>query len=182
VVAGDQDRHVLSRIGRGEALALRQVYEACAPRAKAVALRILRDRCDAEDVVQETFMELWRRAPQLDTLPGPVAAWVMTIARSRAIDRLRAESSARRAIEAAADHLVPPPQPTPDTLVGLRQDSERVRRALRTLPAKQRIAVKLAYFEGLSHREIAHETHQPLGTVKMRVRLAMDRLSTLLRT
>jgi RNA polymerase sigma-70 factor (ECF subfamily) len=57
-----------------------------------------------------------------------------------------------------------------------------VQRALRTLPAKQRIAVELAYFEGLSHREIAHETHQPLGTVKMRVRLAMDRLSTLLRT
>jgi RNA polymerase sigma-70 factor (ECF subfamily) len=174
----DQDRRLLARIAGGDARAWRRTYDVYAPRAMAVALRLLRDRGEAEDVVQETFIELWRRAAQFDAQRGAVVAWVVAIARSRAIDRLRAERSGRRAVEAAAAHLTPSPQADPEALVGLSEELERVQRALKTLPDKQRLAAELAYFAGLSHAEIARATDQPLGTVKMRLRLARDSLTT----
>jgi RNA polymerase sigma-70 factor (ECF subfamily) len=154
--------------------ALRDLYRRCSPRVMAVALRMLGDRGEAEDVVQETFLELWRRAKAYDERRASPATWAVVIARSRAIDRMRARTSLRRAHEAQRED--PPPSATPLEPVEAREERERVLGALAQLPAEQRSAVELAFFEGLTHGEIAARLGQPLGTVKSRVRLAMQKL------
>jgi len=179
-----RDRELLGRVAAGDVAALRTLYDEHAPRAMAVAIRILRNAPDAEDVVQETFLELWRRAPQFDAARGGAVAWVVTIARSRAIDRLRAAATAERAVEgaaAAAEDVAPPAVPTPDTEAERRRDQQRVASALGALPSEQRLTIELAYFEGLSQSEIAEKTGSPLGTVKMRVKLAFAKLARLLK-
>jgi RNA polymerase sigma-70 factor (ECF subfamily) len=162
--------------------ALRVLYEEHAGRAMAIAMRVLRNEPEAEDVVQEAFLEIWRRAEQFDDQRGGVAAWVVTIARSRAIDRLRSTGTTSRAVEAASGALIPTPEILPCEQVERRRDELRVAAALDRLPAEQRQAIALAYFEGLSQSEIAAKTGNPLGTVKMRVKLAMGKLAKLLRT
>ncbi len=137
-----RDRELLERVACGDVAALRAIYEQHASRAITIAYRILRNREEAEDVVQETFLEVWRRSAQFDPGRGGAVAWVVTIARSRAIDRLRARNIAGRTIATAADETM-----------GL-------------MPAR---------------RDIAAKTASPLGTVKMRVKLAMAKLAELLR-
>jgi RNA polymerase sigma-70 factor (ECF subfamily) len=158
----------------GGAGALRDLYRVAGGRVLAVALRILRDRAEAEDVVQDTFLELWRRADRYDPRRASPETWAVVIARSRAIDRLRARGTAARAAEAQARE----PEPEAPTLepAEARQERESVRQALAELPAEQREALELACWEGLTHREISARTGQPLGTVKTRVRRAMARL------
>jgi RNA polymerase sigma-70 factor (ECF subfamily) len=178
-----RDRELLARVSRGEVAALRTLYEEHAPRAMAIAIRILRSVQDAEDVVQETFVELWRRSRQFDAARGGAVAWVVTIARSRAIDRLRASGTAGRAIQEAEanEELRPAAFPLPHLETERRRDEARVARALRALPVEQRRAIELAYFDGLSQSEIAQKTGSPLGTVKMRVKLAIAKLAALLK-
>jgi RNA polymerase sigma-70 factor (ECF subfamily) len=159
----------------GGAESLRELYRTCGGKVMAVALRILGDRAEAEDVVQETFLELWRRSDRYDAARASPTTWAIVVARSRAIDRHRARASAARAV--AARETEPPPDPPALEPVEARQERERVRDALSTLPAEQREAVELAFFEGLTHREIAGRTGQPLGTVKSRVRAAMEKLA-----
>ena len=163
--------------------ALRVLYDEHAGRAMAIAMRVLRNEPEAEDVVQEAFLEVWRRAEQFDDRRGGVAAWVVTIARSRAIDRLRSTGTTSRAVEAASGSLalIPTPEIPACEQVERRSDELRVAAALDQLPAEQRQAIALAYFEGLSQSEIASRTGNPLGTVKMRVKLAMAKLAKLLR-
>jgi RNA polymerase sigma-70 factor (ECF subfamily) len=164
--------------GAGMALGeLRALYAACSGRAMAIAFHLLRDRAEAEDVVQESFLEAWRRAAGWDPARGSRESWVLLITRSRALDRLRARSSARRAAERAAADPVPPQAP-PVEAAEARQLRERVRDALDGLPPPQREAVELAYFGGLSQAEIAARLGEPLGTVKTRVRLAMEKLAS----
>jgi RNA polymerase sigma-70 factor (ECF subfamily) len=161
---------------------MRTLYARCAGRAWAVALRILGSRPDAEEVLQETLLEVWRRAREFDPNRGGVETWVTTIARTRAIDRKRAMGTVSRISEDAASQ--PPPMSTApvDPLEAAEhgQDQARVAAALRELPPEQRVVVELAYFEGLSQREIADRTGDPLGTVKTRARLALEKLATLL--
>jgi RNA polymerase sigma-70 factor (ECF subfamily) len=161
--------------------ALRVLYDEHVGRAMAIAMRVLRNEPEAEDVVQEAFLEVWRRAEQFDDRRGGVAAWVVTIARSRAIDRLRSTGTSSRAVEAASGALIPTPEILPCEQVERRRDELRVAAALDQLPPEQRQAIALAYFEGLSQSEIASRTGNPLGTVKMRVKLAMAKLAKLLR-
>jgi RNA polymerase sigma-70 factor, ECF subfamily len=179
----ERDRELLHRAAGGDMGALRSLYKRHAGRALAVAQRILKDQTDAEDVVQETFLELWRRAAQYDHARGSAPAWIVTIARSRAIDRLRAAGSAARAVDGAADAGArpPPPEPEPAEAAERNAERERVGRALSELPAEQRQTIELAYFEGLSQREISLRTGSPLGTVKMRVKLAIAKLARLLK-
>ena len=181
-VAKGGDGALLDRIARHEVGALRELYDRHARRAMAIALRILRDESAAEDVVQETFLDVWRRAAGFDVQRGDAAAWVVTIARSRAIDRLRSSGKASRAIQAASGMLTPLSEPLPSDQAERRREGAQIAAALGELPAEQRQTIELAYFDGLSQSEIAEKTGTPLGTVKTRVKLAMTKLGTLLKS
>jgi RNA polymerase sigma-70 factor, ECF subfamily len=176
----DSESELLARAGRGDADALEALYRRHGPRAMGVALRVLRERSDAEEVLQETFVEVWRRAREYAPSRGTVEAWLLTIARTRAIDRLRSRAARGRMVEAKSAEPPDSGPKLPDALSSAAQDAERVRVALATLPAEQRAALELAYWEGLSQTEIADRTGQPLGTVKTRVRLALLKLAGLL--
>jgi RNA polymerase sigma-70 factor (ECF subfamily) len=176
---GPRDLEILERIARGDARALRTLYDLFGGKVLAVALRVLRDRADAEEIVQETFLELWRRAREFDPKRGSPGAFLVTIARTRAIDRLRARGSLDRAHVSAgvAARDDAQAEPVPLELVEQRRDRERLQKALDELPAEQRTVIEMAYFEGLTQREIATRTGEPLGTVKTRVRLGMEKLA-----
>ncbi|MFL5343343.1 MAG: sigma-70 family RNA polymerase sigma factor [Hyalangium sp.] len=177
------DRALLQQVALGSGAAMRALYTRCSGRAWAVVLRVLGSRADAEEVLQETFLEVWRRAREFDPSRGAVETWVTTIARTRAIDRKRALGTVARTAEDAAQQ--PPPMSAtpvdPSNAAEQGQDRARVAAALRELPPEQRTVVELAYFEGLSQREIADRTGDPLGTVKTRARLALEKLAELLR-
>jgi len=172
------DRSVVERIARGDPGALRELYDHFGGRALAIALRVLGTRSEAEEVVQEVFIQVWHRAREYDPERGGALSWILTIARSRAIDRLRSRGAHQRATSSLEPD--PPSMPLPSELAEERQRRERIDAALRALPQEQRRAIELAYFEGLSQSEIASLTGDPLGTVKTRVRLGMSKLATLL--
>jgi RNA polymerase sigma-70 factor (ECF subfamily) len=178
----ESDRQLATRVALGDSAALRQIYDRCVGRAYAIALRILRTRADAEEVIQETFLQVWKKAREYDPRRGGLEAWVVTIARTRAIDRMRGRGAATRLTEHVQFEPVPesarPLQP--DVVAESHQEQARVRAALAQLPLEQRAVLELAFYEGLSHRDISERTGQPLGTVKTRVRLGMLKLSTLL--
>lgn len=177
------DRALLQQVALGSSAAMRVLYARCSSRAWAVVLRVLGSRADAEEVLQEAFLEVWRRAREFDPSRGAVETWVTTIARTRAIDRKRALGTVARTTEDAAQQ--PPPASAtpkdPSEAAEQGQDRVRVAAAMRQLPPEQRTVVELAYFEGLSQREIADRTGDPLGTVKTRARLALEKLAALLR-
>ncbi|MHB8419302.1 MAG: RNA polymerase sigma factor [Myxococcales bacterium] len=172
---GRDEEALVRRVADGDSWALRALYDRYAPRLMALALRCLNTRGDAEEIVQETFVEAWRRAREFDPIRGSPGAWLTTIARTRSIDRLRSRAVAGR-VRAASAAEPPEPPEGPGEEAARRQAAARVRAALETLPVEQREALELAYFEGLSHSEIAGRTRQPLGTVKTRVRLGMEKL------
>jgi len=174
----DDDRSLLRGVAHGDAGALRVIYERCAGRALAIALRVLGTRSEAEEVVQEVFIQVWNRAREYDAGRGSMLTWILTIARSRAIDRLRTRGAQARA--AAGVELDQAAVQMPSELAEESQLRARVNSALGALPAEQRRAIELAYFEGLSQSEIASLTGDPIGTVKTRVRLGMSKLAGLL--
>ncbi|WP_164021822.1 sigma-70 family RNA polymerase sigma factor [Pyxidicoccus trucidator] len=177
------DKALLQQVALGSGAAMREVYARCGAKAFAVTLRLLPSRADAEEVLQEVFLDVWRRAREFDPDRGGLETWVTTIARTRAIDRLRSMGTAARTVEGAT-HQPPPVSATPqapDEASAQGQHRKRVLAALKQLPAEQREVVELAYFEGLSQREIAERTGDPLGTVKTRARLALEKLGDLLK-
>jgi len=158
---------LLRRIAEGDAEALGQLYDLYAGIVNALALRILRDAAEAEDVVQEVFVQAWRQGARFDPQRGRPEAWLFTMARTRALDRLRRRLARR---EAGEDGLpAGAAAPAPEAALS-------VRTALAALSADQRQAVELAYYEGLTQTEIARQLGEPLGTVKTRIRTAMMRL------
>ena len=171
------DQATLARMGRGDHDALAELYDRHARPIYSLALRILQDRGDAEDIVQDVFTQAWTQAARYDTGRGSVAAWLLNIARSRAIDRLR---SKRARPDNAADRGAAPDIPdgaVPQDLQLLSSEQlARLQKALKELPMLQRLALELAYYEGLTHTEIAERLEQPLGTVKTRIRQAVIRL------
>ena len=178
----DQDWTTLIRnSARGDQSALGELYDATSRLVFGLVLRIVGDRASAEEVLLDVYTQAWRQAANYDEARGAPLAWLMTIARSRAIDRIRSSKHDQQKdpLDAVAELSDREPSPEQATV-----DSERrqlVRAALDTLPTEQREVVELAYYSGLSHSEIASRLGQPLGTVKTRTRLAMIKLRDMLR-
>ena len=171
------DQAALARLARGDQNALAELYDRHARPIYSLALRILRERADAEDVVQEVFAQAWNQAARFDTGRGAVAAWLLMMARSRAIDRLRARRSRpETASDAAVVERMPDAAVRQDLQLLSSEQVEILKTALNGLPAPQREALELAYYEGLTHTEIAERLSEPLGTVKTRIRQAVIRL------
>ena len=168
---------VIARIARRDRAALRSAYDAFGGRAMAIALRILGSVQEAEEVVQDTFIEIWRRAAEYRRERGTPDTWIATMARSRAIDRLRERTRAENTLRTLAFEPPRDPEPPPSESAARRQERSRVRAALAALPAEQRRTVELAYFAGLTQSEIARTTGEALGTVKTRIRLGMVKLA-----
>jgi RNA polymerase sigma-70 factor (ECF subfamily) len=168
---------VIARIARGERGALHSAYDAFAGRAMAIALGILRSTEEAEEVVQETFVEVWRRAGEYRKERGTPGAWIAAMARNRAIDRLRERTRDENTIRTLAAQPPREPDPPPSESAARQRERTRVRVALDALPPEQRRTLELAYFVGLTQSEIARATGDALGTVKTRIRLGMEKLA-----
>jgi RNA polymerase sigma-70 factor (ECF subfamily) len=171
------DEELVERIQRGEQAGLTALYDRHRSLAYALALRVVRDPQRAEDVVQDAFLSVWRKAASYALGRGSVRTWLSSIVRNRAIDVVRASRERTLPDEAPLLGIVDP-RPAVDDEVAVRFDGERVRIAIQDLPDDQRLAIHLAFYGGLSHSEIAEETGIPLGTVKSRIRLGMLRLRT----
>ena len=174
-----EDRDCLRRLAAGDRDAAALLYDRHARALYSLVLRILEDEGDAEDVVQEVFTQAWRQASRYDPSRGVVAAWLLMMARTRAIDRLRARR-ARTGFQAIEDERVMAelPASTRDTATAMvdAEQARRVQQALGELPLLQKLAIELAYYEGLTQREIAERLEEPLGTVKTRIRLGLLKL------
>jgi RNA polymerase sigma-70 factor (ECF subfamily) len=176
----DSDALLAARLAAGDELALAEVFDRFAPDVYRAALIVLRNEAAAQDIVQDVFVELWRRPGRFDPALGGFAAYLTVIARRRAVDVVRSEVRRvvrqDRSCQAAAAES--PPSPCDEVIASHVADA--VRAAVRLLPDSQRRVVELAYFEGLTYREAAKVTGIPEGTVKSRVRLALAKLEALL--
>ena len=175
----DQDCLLIGRMADGDESALAALYDLWSERVHTVAFWILKDSDDAEDVVEETFWQAWRSAGRFDRQRASASTWLLMIARSRSLDRLRALRRRAERTTAAASALIDEMNEgaAPVALQAeVPESGAQLAGALEALPAEQREALELAYFRGLSHAEIAQHTAQPLGTIKTRIRLAMQKL------
>ena len=162
---------MIAGIRGGREAAMAQLYDRYSSIVYSVALRVLGDTGAAEDVMQEIFMQLWRKPESFDASRGSLAAWLAVIARHRAIDALR-----KRKPEADISDVVIALDFDLEEEAGRKLAIEKVRGALAGMPAEQRRAVELAFFEGMTHSEVAAKTGEPLGTVKTRIRSALQSL------
>jgi RNA polymerase sigma-70 factor (ECF subfamily) len=163
----------MERMVQRDEAALEALYDRYAGLLSSVLNRILRDTQAAEEILQDIFYQLWRTASQFDPSRGSLSGWLMVIARNRAISRLRQHNPA--AGEELFENTVVLPMNL-ESAVAQKELMGRVKGAIETLPREQRAAVELAYFEGLTHSEIAQRTGDPLGTVKTRLRTALETL------
>jgi RNA polymerase sigma-70 factor (ECF subfamily) len=179
-----EEAELLRALARGDESAFARIYDRYSPILLGLLLRILRSRAEAEDVLQEVFLQVWQRAHSFDAERGRAFTWLVTLARSRAIDRLRSVGSRERAARASAEEAPPESEPVEwaDNAAIRSERAEAVREALAELPEEQRQVLMLAYIEGMSQSEIAAAKNQPLGTVKTRTRSALRKLSDSLRT
>jgi len=168
---------LIRRMAAADPRAFAQFYDRYAPLVYPLILRIVRERADAADVLQDVFWEAWQGAAAYDPTRGNPEAWITTRARSRAIDRVRANR--RRGETFVAPAKEPPDfgaDPGPDDAAKRVHDLRTVRSALERLPEAQRQVIELAYYGGLTQTEIAEWVKEPLGTVKTRIRLGLMRL------
>ena len=171
-----EDLHLLGRVAAGDRDAFARLFDRHASVALGLLTRLLGERGSAEEVLQETFLQVWQQARRYQPRLARPRAWILMMARSRALDRLRAQGARERREAAVArwDSTASPPVATANL------ESEERRRAvaaaLETLPAEQRQAIELAFFGGLTHTEIAARLAAPLGTVKSRILLGMNKL------
>lgn len=170
---------LLERVQRGDRGAFNDLYDALAPMVFGAVKRVLRDPAMSEEVAQEVFVEIWKTADRFDSTRASASTWAITMARRRAVDRVRHEQSQRNRIESLrqqpADSVSDPAAMVVSSL-----DTERVERALAQLPDDQREVITLAFLEGLAHGAIAEQLGLPLGTVKGRARGGLKRLRGLI--
>jgi RNA polymerase sigma-70 factor (ECF subfamily) len=177
VNAGSSDAVLVSAIRAGDESAMGKLYDRYSSIVYGVALRVLEDAGEAEDVLQEVFLQLWRRPALFDASRGSLGAWLAVITRNRAIDAVRKRK---------------PQTDVEDVVIAVEADlaseTERsgwlskIRTALGAMPASQRNALEMAYFEGMTHAEIAERTGEPLGTIKTRIRTGLMALRKIIAT
>ena len=166
---------LIPRIAEKDKAAFNELYYAFSQVVFNLVLRILKDRGEAEEIVQEVFFQVWDKAPSYDPNRGAVTTWIMNIARSRAIDRLRTLGFRRLNTEMDVEKINPK-----SAFIRITEGNEEkrtiIQKALANLPEEQRLAVEMAYFDGFTHYEIAERLNKPVGTIKTRITLGVARL------
>jgi RNA polymerase sigma-70 factor (ECF subfamily) len=170
------DRPWSQRLVAGEEAALREAYREHAPAVLALAVRVLGNAALAEDVMQDVFVRLWEYPDRFDPARGRLRSYLLAMTHSRAVERLRAEDSQRRRIEVARRQPVDPAASDPTRELTTRDAGVAVRRVLAELPRDQRQAIEMAYYDGLSYRDVAVALDEPEGTVRYRIRSGMRKM------
>ena len=179
----ETDREILAQVARGDQRAFGKLYDRLSSSLYSLAVRMLGDSSEAQDALQEVFLQIWRRAAAYDAEQSSVFSWAVLMTRSRVIDRLRARGRRLRVIVTSTDDVTAEVAPASasgaesaaDT-VSRNEEAVRVRLSLTKLPAEQREAIELAFFNDLTHDEIAAQLGQPLGTIKARIRRGLLKL------
>ena len=179
------DPGLLANIVKGDQQAFSQLYDHSSTLLFTLAFRILGSREEAEELLQDVYLEVWRKVARYDVGRGTPIAWLITLTRSRAIDRLRARNTrgynATTTLDTTVSSRVADLGPSPYETQADQELRMAIGAAITTLPQAQQQAIELAYYEGLSHNEIAARLNQPLGTVKTRIKLGMAKLRDSLR-
>lgn len=169
------DHEMLRRIAAGESAALGELYDQYGSLSYGLALRIVGNAGDAEEIVQDVFLHVWRQSARYDTARATVAGWILMLTRSRAIDKLRARQ-ARPPLGASDLDWSVGASDNQEVAALNKEAATRVQAGLEALPPPMRHAIELAFYDGLTHSEIAERLQEPLGTVKSRLRAALTRL------
>jgi RNA polymerase sigma-70 factor (ECF subfamily) len=171
------DAMLMQQLLRKDVSAFEELYDRHARIVYSLVLRILRQGATAEEVVQDVFLQLWRNSAQYDA-SRPLVPWLLTLARNRALDHLRLKSERQRRREEQTEEFpqIAAAAPEYEKVLDEKRKAERVRSLIGLLPPPQKKAIELAYFEGLSHSEIAASLQEPLGTVKSWIRNGLMRL------
>ena len=171
------DQELVRQVADGNAAAFTALYDTHVRTVFSLAVRIVNDQAEAEEVAQDVFSQAWRQVARYDAARASVAGWLLMMARSRAIDRARgARPDAASPAHDGASVRLPDPARGQDVAVQSSEEAARLRAALADLPFLQRVAIELAYFDGLSQSQIADRLEQPLGTVKTRIRAGLMKL------
>jgi len=168
--------HWVAQVAMGDRQAFRRLYDATSPKLFAIALRILREESRAEDVLQDSFVNVWNAAASYNaTLSAPMT-WLVTIVRNRALDYVRRVDQKTVAFDDDLEAVIESEDPTPVELASRGQDASALDRCLKRLDAGQRQAIAFAYFQGLTHSELATTLRIPIGTVKTWIRRGLEKM------
>ena len=170
----------LRRVAGGDRAALRLVYDETAPKLFGVCLRILNDRGDAEDILQEVYLNVWRKAASFDEARASPITWLVAIARNRAIDRMRSGAAARFSAPIEEASGVSDPAPIAAETIESAQENRRLYACLEELEMRQQAAIRAAFIDGLTYEELAERSDVPLGTMKSWIRRGLAKLRTCL--
>lgn len=174
---------LIAKIAKECESALKKLYDITITQVYGLAYRILHNQADADEVALDVFKQIWNKAPDYETSRGTASAWLITLTRSRAIDRIRSDTKRRTTNEPLyADSDSIDDHPLPDETTEVREKREIIENALSELTPEQRQSIELAYFNGLSQNEISKRMNQPLGTVKSWIRGGMIKLREILIT
>lgn len=174
----DADELLLQAIGQGEVGAFEALYDRHAPMLYSLLIRIVRDDNVAEELVQDTFCQVWQKAQQFNGT-GSVLGWLRRIARNKALDQLRRQKVHSPVKTENLEHFESSlllGRPSVESEFEQAWTQQQVRQALNQIPNEQRLCLELAYFEGLTHQEIAEQMETPLGTIKTRIRIGMEKV------
>lgn len=173
---GEHLSDLLSRSARGDQHAFAELYDATSSRIFGLALRVVRDPAQAEEVVQEAFLEVWKTSTRFDSDRGSALSWLMTICHRKAVDRVRSAEASTRRDTSYSQHNQTIDTDTTSDAAQASMEAQRVRNALKGLTDVQREAIELAYFGGYTHTEVAGILNLPVGTAKTRIRDGLIRL------
>lgn len=171
-----EDLKLMGRVAARDGVAFTRLFEVYAPAALGLLHRILGRRAEAEEVLQEVFLQVWTQADRYDGSRSSARGWILMLARSRALDRIRRRESSRRREEAAGEEADVAEAPLGTERLESVERRRKVSSALGVLSPDQRRCIELAFFEGLTHTQIAERLEAPLGTVKSRILLGMNKL------